>query len=150
VTDIFTAEELSDAVVKQVHTFASAMVRNDGDGVFTLLPLPIEAQTTPIYGILPLDYDRDGALDLLLAGNFDGVKPELGRMHAGYGVVLRNDGTGAWTPVRTTESGFFVPGQVRDIQRLRTPNGESYVVTRNNDRALVFRAAREATLHAAQ
>jgi hypothetical protein len=39
---------------------------------------------------------------------------------------------------------------VRDIQRLRTPNGESYVVTRNNDRALVFRAAREATLHAAQ
>jgi hypothetical protein len=32
VTDIFTAEELSDAVVKQVHTFASAMVRNDERG----------------------------------------------------------------------------------------------------------------------
>ena len=58
--------------------------------------------------------------------------------------------TGNATPVRTPESGFFVPGQARDIQRLRTPNGESYVVTRNNDRALVFRAARRATLHAAQ
>ena len=150
VSDIFTAEELADAVVKQAYTFATAMVRNDGDGAFTLVPLPIDAQKTAIYGILPVDFDRDGALDLLLAGNFDGVKPEFGRVHAGYGVFLRNDGKGAFLPVPATESGFFVPGQVRDIQRLRTPNGESYVVARNSDRALVFRAARKATLHAAQ
>jgi hypothetical protein len=141
VTDIFSSEDLAGAVLKQAHTFATAMVRSDGNGSFTLVPLPLEAQTTPIYGILAADYDRDGALDLLLAGNFDGVKPEIGRMHAGYGVFLRGDGKGSFTPQRAVESGFFVPGQSRDIQRIRTRQGDLYVVTRNNDRPLVFRAS---------
>ena len=148
VTDIFSPEELAGAVRKQVRTFATAMARNDGNGSFTLVPLPIEAQTTAIYGILPGDYDRDGALDLLLAGNFDGVKPEIGRMDAGYGLFLRGDGTGGFTPRRPVESGFFVPGQARDIQRVRTRQGELYVVTRNNDRPLVFRAAESRRMHA--
>jgi len=35
-------------------------------------------------------------------------------------------------------SGFVVPGQARDIQRLRTRRGEVYVVTRNDESPLVF------------
>jgi hypothetical protein len=150
VTDIFSSDDLSTAMFKKAHTFATAMARNDGGGSFTLVPLPIEAQVTPVYGILAADYDRDGTLDLLLAGNFDGVKPEIGRMHAGYGLFLRGDGTGAFNPQRTTESGFFVPGQARDIQPIRTVRGALYVVTRNNDRALVFRAAPRPALHASK
>jgi hypothetical protein len=148
VTDIFSPEDLSGAVLKQARTFATVMARNDGNGSFTLVPLPIEAQTTAIYGIHAADYDRDGALDVLLAGNFDGVKPEIGRMDAGYGLFLRGDGKGGFAPQRATESGFFVPGQARDIQRVRTRQGELYVVTRNNDRPLVFRAAPRGSLHA--
>lgn len=148
VTDIFSPEELADAAVKQVYTFVSAMARNDGNGAFTLVPLPRQAQTTPIYGILPADYDRDGALDLLLAGNFDGVKPEIGRLHAGYGLFLRGDGKGGFSPFRTVESGFLVPGQARDIRRVRARQGDLYVVTRNNDGALVFRASPAAAVTA--
>ena len=148
VTDIFSADDLAGAVLKQARTFATVMVRNDGNGSFTLVPLPIEAQTTAIYGIHTADYDRDGALDVLLAGNFDGVKPEIGRMDAGYGLFLRGDGKGGFTARRATESGFFVPGQARDIQRVRTRQGDLYVVTRNNDRPLVFRAGSGGRLHA--
>jgi hypothetical protein len=140
VTDIFPAETLEDAVLKQAQTFATSLVRNNGDGSFTLVPLPLEAQIAPVYGILAADLDRDGNLDLLLAGNFDGVKPELGRMSAGYGLYLRGDGSGRFTPVHTRDSGFLAPGQARDIQRIGTRQGEVYVVTRNNDRPLVFRA----------
>ena len=86
--------------------------------------------------------------NVLLAGNFDGVKPEIGRMHAGYGVFLRGDGKGGFVARRSVESGFFVPGQARDIQRVRTRQGELYVVTRNNDRPLVFRATPRVALHA--
>ncbi len=46
VTDIFSPEDLSGAVLKQARTFATVMARNDGNGAFTLVPLPIEAQTT--------------------------------------------------------------------------------------------------------
>ncbi|MGI9180854.1 MAG: VCBS repeat-containing protein [Longimicrobiaceae bacterium] len=142
VTDIFTPEALADAVLKEAHTFATTLVRNNGDGSFTLVPLPTEAQFAPVYGILASDLDGDGKLDLLLAGNFDGVKPEIGRMSASYGLFLRGDGKGNFAPVRAAQSGFLVPGQARDIQRIRTQEGELYVVARNNDRPLVFRANR--------
>jgi hypothetical protein len=148
VADVFPAEQLRDAVVKRAYTFSTALARNNGDGSFTLVPLPREAQLSPVYGILATDVDRDGKLDLLLAGNFDGVKPEIGRMAAGYGVFLRGNGTGGFRPVRTTESGFFVPGQARDIKRIATPRGELYVVTRNNDRPLIFRSNRRAAQRA--
>ncbi len=140
VTDIFSPAELAGATVKQAHTFATALARNNGDGSFTLVPLPLEAQLAPVYGILALDVDGDGKPDLLLAGNFDGVRPEIGRMSASYGLVLRGDGMGRFTSVRAAQSGFVVPGQARDIQRVRTRRGDLYVVTRNNDRPLIFRS----------
>ena len=136
---IFSPAELASATVRQARTFATALARNNGDGSFTLIPLPREAQLAPVYGILARDFDGDGKTDLLLAGNFDGVQPEIGRMSASYGLLLRGDGKGQFIPVATSQSGFFVPGQARDIQRVRTRRGDLYVVTRNNDRPLVFR-----------
>ncbi len=131
---------LTGAVVKQAETFATAVARNNGDGSFTLVPLPLEAQIAPTYGILAGDFDHDGKTDLLLAGNFEGVQPSIGPMLASYGLFLRGDGKGNFAPVRTAESGFFVRGQARDIQRLRTGRGDLYIVARNNDRPLFFRA----------
>jgi len=145
VTDIFSPAELAGATLKQAHTFATALARNNGDGSFTLVPLPREAQIAPVYGILASDVDGDGKTDLLLAGNFDGVQPEIGRMSASYGLLLRGEGTGRFTPLGTTRSGFVVPGQARDIQRVRTRRGDLFVVTRNNDRPLVFRSLRART-----
>jgi hypothetical protein len=141
VTDMFSPDQLAGAVRKEAYTFATSVARNNGDGSFTLVPLPLEAQVAPVYGILVEDLDRDGKPDLLLAGNFDAVKPEIGRMSASYGLFLRGDGAGGFTPVPAAESGFFVPGQARDIQRVRTRDGVLYVVTGNNDRPLAFRAS---------
>jgi hypothetical protein len=140
VQQIFTPAELQDALVRQAYTFATTLVRNDGGGRFTLVPLPEEAQLAPVYGVLATDVDRDGHTDLLLAGNFDGFKPEIGRMAASFGLLLRGDGAGRFTPSRAPQSGFFVPGQSRDIRRVRTASGDLYVVSRNDDRPLLFRA----------
>jgi hypothetical protein len=139
VADVFPKKDLDEAVVKNAYTFATSLVRNNGDGTFTVVPLPLEAQIAPVYGILAADFEGNGKTDLLMAGNFDGVKPELGKMSAGYGVYLRGDGKGHFTPLRSLASGFFVPGQARDIQRVRTRKGNIYIVARNNDRPLIFR-----------
>jgi enediyne biosynthesis protein E4 len=143
VTDIFSPDELSRAVMKNVYTFATSLVRSNGDGSFTVVPLPTEAQFAPVYGILAADVDGDGHTDLLLGGNFDGVQPELGRMSASYGLLLRGDGKGNFTPVPGRSSGFVVPGQTRDIQRIRTARGDLFVVARNNDRPLLFGRVRD-------
>ena len=148
ITDIFSPKELEGATLKKTYTFATSLMRNDGNGQFTLIPLPDEAQLAPMYGILATDLaspDRSAgggksAHDLLMAGNFDGFKPEIGRMSASFGVVLHADSAGVFRPVRAPESGFFVPGQARDIQRVRTATGDLFIVARNNDRPLVFRA----------
>ncbi|HEX2716559.1 MAG TPA: VCBS repeat-containing protein [Gemmatimonadaceae bacterium] len=140
--DVFSATERAAATEKHAYIFATSFVHNEGDGSFTVTPLPDEAQLAPVYGLAAADIDADGTLDLLLGGNFDGVKPDIGRLSASYGLFLAGDGRGGFTPVRPVESGFFVPGQTREIQPLRTRNGDALVVARNNDRALVFRVAR--------
>ena len=142
VTDIFAPDDLVGAVQKKVETFATSLMRNNGDGSFTLVPLPDAAQLAPVYGISVRDLDGDGIQDLLLAGNFDGVKPDIARLSDSYGLVLRGAKGGAFTPVPRMASGFFVPGQSREILRVRAKDGELTVVARNNDRPLVFRSNR--------
>jgi hypothetical protein len=127
-------------LLEKVSTFATSVLLNRGDGSFTVVPLPNEAQLAPVYGILAGDFERDGHIDLLLAGNFDGFKPEIGRMAASYGLLLRGDGKGHFAAVPRAESGFFVPGQTRDIASVRTAHGDVLVVARNNDKPLIFRA----------
>jgi hypothetical protein len=131
---------LNDAVVKQAETFATQIALSNRDGSYRLVPLPGEAQIAPVYGIVSGDFDHDGKPDLLLAGNFSGVQPEIGSMMSSYGLLLRGDGRGGFTAVR--ESGFVVPGEARDIQRLRTSRGDLDIVARNNDAPLFFRPLR--------
>jgi len=142
VTDIFRPDELSAAVQKKAEVFATSVIRNDGDGSFTLVPLPDEAQLAPVYGIALTDADGDGVNDLLLAGNFDGFKPDIARASDSYGVLLRGAKDGTFNAVRQPASGFRVPGQSREVLRLRSRDGVFLLVARNNDRPLVFRPNR--------
>lgn len=141
IADILSSAEIAGAVTKNAYTFATSLARNNGDGSFTLVPLPPEAQMSPVYGILVADVDGDGRTDLLLGGNLDGVQPEIGPMRSSFGLLLTGNGKGGFAVVPAARSGFVVPGQTRDIQRVRTARGDVYVVARNNDRPLTFRAA---------
>lgn len=140
VDKLFPAADLADAVQKKAETFASSLARNNGDGSYTLVPLPSEAQLAPMFGILADDLNGDGVQDLLLAGNFDGVKPEIARLSESYGVTLLGSKSGTFTAVPRMASGFFVRGQSRDIVRIRERGGSRVLVARNNDRPLLFRS----------
>jgi hypothetical protein len=142
VEDIFPAADLSQAQVREAYTFASAVALNNGNGTFTLQPLPLVAQFAPIYASLAGDFDGDGKTDLLVGGNFYGVIPVLGRYDASYGLLLRGDGKGGFTAVDMAESNLVIDGQVRDMKMLRGPKGERLiVVARNNDKVMMLRQA---------
>ncbi len=144
IEDIFPAADLSQAQVREAYTFASAVALNNGKGAFTLQPLPLEAQFAPIYASLAGDFDGDGKTDLLVAGNFYGVTPTLGRYDASYGLLLRGDGKGGFTAVDMAQSNLLIDGQVRDMKILRGPKGERLiVVARNNDKVMVLRQGRD-------
>ena len=144
IEDIFPAADLRQAQVREAYTFASAVALNNGNGTFTLQPLPLEAQFAPIYASLAGDFDGDGKTDLLVGGNFYGVMPMLGRYDASYGLMLRGDGKGGFTPVDMEQSNLVIDGQVRDMKMLRGAKGERLiVVARNNDKVMVLRQERK-------
>ena len=99
--------------------------------------LPLEAQFSPIYGIAVDDFNQDGHQDILLGGNFYRAKPEIGIYDASYGLLLRGDGQNKYEVVN--RSGFFVRGEVRDIETLQTPGEKLILVARNNEPLQVFR-----------
>jgi hypothetical protein len=45
-------------VVKNAYTFATTLVRNNGDGTFTMITAA-PGQISPVYGILATDVDGD-------------------------------------------------------------------------------------------
>src|SRR5205807_1953210 len=60
IDDIFPAAELQRATLLEARVFASSVALNNGDGTFTLQPLPAEAQFAPVYAALAGDFDGDG------------------------------------------------------------------------------------------
>ena len=139
VTDIFTPEELKDAVELKAFELRSAVAINDGKGDFKLSFLPIEAQYSPVFGIEVLDIDKDGKPDLLTGGNLYRVKPEVGRYDGSHGLALRGDGYGNFTTMPANESGVRVDGETRDILTLKTSRGTIVVFSKNNEAVKVYR-----------
>ncbi len=145
VEDIFAASDLREAKLLEAHLFASAVALNNGDGTFKLQPLPVEAQVAPVNAALAEDFDGDGHVDLLLAGNFYGVPPVLGRYDASYGLLLRGTGgagggDGRFAAVDLERSGLMIDGQVRRLGLVkRADGGRLIVVARNNDKLQILR-----------
>ncbi len=133
VEDLFTPEQRSNTVRWEVSTTESVALINQGNGRFTVQPLPIEAQLSPVYSILADDFNQDGHVDLLMGGNFYRSKPEIGIYDASYGLLLEGDETGQFAVVK--RSGFFVRGEVRDIEKL---GANLLLVSKNNAPLQVF------------
>jgi hypothetical protein len=138
VNDIFEEDQLNQSTKKEVYHLASSYLENKGDGTFHLHNLPMPAQLSPTYGILIDDFNKDGNEDVLLAGNLFGVKPEVGRYDASYGLFLRGNGDGSFQPELSRSSGFRIDGEVRDLASVKAGNRNFVLVARNNEKMLVF------------
>jgi hypothetical protein len=140
--NIFTEPELKQAVVKEVNESRSGVLRNNGNWNFSWEPFPVRAQFSPVHAIETMDIDRDGHMEILLAGNFFDVLPELGRYDASYGIVLREKGKGEFEVLPPEQSGFFIRGQVRRMKVMKRGDANVIIVAKNNDSAQVIQSNR--------
>lgn len=142
IQQVLTAEQLSQAQKYEVHTLETACILNNGNGTFTTKNLPFQAQWSPTYGIFADDFDQNGTVDMMITGNFFEAKPEIGRMDANYGLILRGDNKGNFTPVPFRQSGMKIKGQVRDIAKVKVGGKDLYIVVQNNDKLLVYQTTK--------
>lgn len=134
--DIFDSRVLNKATLLHCYETRTSILINEGDKGFSLMPLPAEAQVSPVYAIETTDVDHDGKLDLILGGNLFSVKPEVGRYDALYGIVLKGDGNGDFKTIPSLESGLRVSGEVRHIRKLKMKDKTFIAIVRNNDSIL--------------
>jgi hypothetical protein len=137
--ELFADGELKGAEEKLINTFESVYVENMGSGKFKISALPSLAQISKIMVLRTEDVDKDGKLDVIIGGNFDGASMYQARYDAFFGLILKGDGKGRFKALIPTDTGLLLDGDVRDIKTIRTPKGPLYFVTRNNDHMQLFR-----------
>ena len=138
VSDIFTPDQLASATKLEAYELSTCLLINNGNLQFTLRPLPLEAQFSPVYGIEISDFDEDGNVDILLGGNLYSTKPQVGRYDASYGLFLRGNGKGDFTSIKASSSGINIEGEVRDIVALKSLNRRIILVARNNNSIVMY------------
>jgi hypothetical protein len=117
-----------------------------GGGKFEILPLPITTQYSCINGMLAEDIDGDGNFDVLINGNDYGTEVTVGRYDACNGVLLKGDGKGNFAPLTILQSGWFVPGNVKSLVKLRSAFGKTLIASGENKGPLkLFEMKRKAT-----
>ncbi|WP_224996008.1 VCBS repeat-containing protein [Cesiribacter sp. SM1] len=145
--DFFAEDETAGAYVLKSYEFRSSVIRNGGDGTFTVAPLPALAQLAPVSGILCKDFNDDGFTDLLLAGNSYATEVHTGRYDASIGNYLVGDGAGNFKAVAAKNSGFYVDGNARAMAELVNQQGQSLIlVSQYADKLKVFAPAQQAAV----
>jgi hypothetical protein len=131
-SQMFTSEELKNALVVKANFFAHCLVKNLGNGRFVLAPLPVAAQYSCLNGMLVQDFNGDGNLDVLINGNDYGTEVSVGRYDGCNGLLLQGDGKGGFTPLSLLQSGIFVPGNGKSLVQLKNATGKYMLAAAQN------------------
>jgi hypothetical protein len=132
VFDLWDATALKESLQLSVYDLETCWWENQG-GKFVRRSLPIQAQVSPIQGILCHDFNQDGIMDLLMAGNKYGFEVETNPCDAGSGVLFLGKGNGQFAWQENIQTGFWAPKEARDMVLLRGANGKHRVIVSNNN-----------------
>lgn len=131
---LFDLKQKEGALKYTCNTLETGVLWNENENL-RFSALPAQAQLSPIFGIAIADFDTDGKKDIWLGGNFYNLKPQVGRLDANKGLLLKGIGNKKFNAISNEISGIKVKGEVRDAAFI---NGK-LVVARNNDTALIFK-----------
>ncbi len=142
ISDVYSTNVLDTTLHLQAETFASCYFENTGNGKFVMHKFPNEAQLSSINDIIIEDFDHDGLLDILAAGNLFDVEIVTPRNDGGVGVFLKGDGKGSFEAIPSVLSGFFVPKEVNALSLIhlgKDKEDKAVLVGNNNERLQIFR-----------
>ena len=125
--EIFPSDKMKGAIRLEANMLQSCFIQNDGNGKFTIMPLPQAAQISVLNGMIADDFDGDGNLDVVINGNDYSTEVSIGRYDALNGLLLKGNGKGGFTPLSILQSGIYIPGNGRALVKLQSAK-EGYLV----------------------
>ena len=141
IEDILDPAQLQAAEIFKVEEGASIWIENKGSGNWQIQSLPNAAQFAPVFAIHTEDFNEDGQMDILLAGNLADTRPTMGPWDANYGQVFLNRG-GTFEYYPQFKSGLQIIGDVRNIL---SPTPGAYWFIRNNQSSIVYQQTPDLT-----
>lgn len=133
IKEIFNPQKIKQAIVREVVNSQTLIAINEGNGDFELKPLPGRVQLSCVCGIVCEDINKDGNLDLIMAGNNFEFKPQFSRLDASFGNVLLGDGKLNFEWQDYTKSGFSIRDEVKFLHTLKDKSGNTFIVAAIND-----------------
>lgn len=141
IQDLFPGDALKNGIVIEGNYFSSAVALNNGNGHFTLLPLPKEVEFSCVNAIWCGDLNNDGKNDLVLGGNDAGFLPQFSKLDASFGHTLLNKGEGQYEWIENRASGFMVKGDLKMLVPLNIRGKKHLLALTNNQKPRLFEIA---------
>lgn len=132
--DIYTSEKLEEGLHMRANQFGHLYIENN-EGVMKATKLPMEFQLSSYNKAIPYDINKDGNLDIVMAGNIFDSEAETPRADGEYGTIALGDGAGHFKKCSYESSGLYIPYETRDIDILRI-NEQVYFLFANNNAPL--------------
>jgi len=143
IQDILPKGKLKEALVRNTNYLESCVAINDGNGNFTIKPLPSETQLSCINDAAILDVNNDDHLDIVTGGNKYGFLPQFSKLDASRGNVLYGDGEGNFHSISKQISGLNLDGEVRQIIPLQIQNQQNLLILLNDDKPILYQVNKD-------
>ncbi|GMN06949.1 VCBS repeat-containing protein [Croceitalea sp. MTPC5] len=135
IDEILDPEKVSNAETLTVTTLSSGYLKNDA-GKLSFIPFSNELQVAPIIEFLEHDFDGDDSAEILVGGNYFGVKPYQGRFDSFPGAIIKTENDVILGNILGLD---FTGKSIRHLNIISLKGQEYLLVTFNNDKAQVYK-----------
>lgn len=134
---VYGKEKLSSALNYAATSFASSVFYNENG--FEAVELPVMAQLSSINDFVVEDFNSDGIIDIIIAGNLYTSEIETTRNDASYGLLLLGKKSGGFDTVDLHESGLNIKGDIKRLEKIKLANNTTGILAAaNNGRLMLF------------
>ncbi|HNV99036.1 MAG TPA: hypothetical protein PKL06_06700, partial [Chitinophagales bacterium] len=118
----------------KANTFYTSYIENLGNNKFAVKQMPNEMQVSSTFGIVVMDINQDGNLDMVSHGNFYETEIETNTQDAGIGNVMLGNGDGTFTNLPARYSGFYSAANAKSLAIIRVGSAKApYLLTTNSN-----------------
>ncbi|MDI9338330.1 MAG: VCBS repeat-containing protein, partial [Alphaproteobacteria bacterium] len=137
--ELFNPNQLAQTEKLYFNYGASIVAYNQGHYDFKIEKLPPDIQFSSLNAFVIQDFNGDGLLDLLSAGNQLYFVPQFGRLDGSYGGFVLNQNGLLTNVVSEKESGLHIIGQINDIKQISSSPQPLFIFLRNNLKPVVLK-----------